>query len=194
MERPFAGLAAVGALGATMGALAGLAVWGGAPDPTGHMTDEARLALAEAAAYEEAAAAARADILAFDSGMPPGWPGDPGEYGALMAASRQAALAAEEYAAELRAAAADGGVSGGEAAGLRAAEEAYMRADRDAYAALLDSPVGRMAKAGEASEVWFAGVKHEPRPSGHVADAGEASEEAWAVQGGDPLPAPPALP
>lgn len=191
--RPYAGLAAVAAVGASMGALAGLAVWGGALDPTGHMADEARLALAEAAAYEEAAAATHADIRAFASGMPPGWPGGPDEYEAFMAASRDAALAAGEYAAALRAAA-DGGVSRHEAAELRAAEEAYMRADRDAHAALLDSPVGRMVEAGEASEVWFAGAKYEPRHGGSAADAGEASEEAWARQDGVPLPVPPALP
>lgn len=193
MGRPYAGLAAVGAVGASMGALVGLAVWGGALDPTGHMADEARLALAEAAAYEEAAEATHADIRAFASGMPPGWPGGPDEYEAFMAASRDAALAAGEYAAALRAAAADGGVSRHEAAELRAAEEAYMRADRDAHAALLDSPVGRMVKAGEASEVWFAGAKYEPRPGGSAAEAGEASEEAWARQDGV-LHVPPALP
>lgn len=186
-------MAAVGDVGASMGALAGLAVWGGALDTTGQMADEARLAPAEATAYEEAAAAIDADIRAFASGMPPGWPGGPEECEAFMAASRDAAPAAGEYAAALRAAA-DGGVSRHEAAELRAAEEAYMRADRDAHAALLDSHVCRMAKAGGASEAWFAGAKYEPRPAGRVADAGGASEDAWARQDGTPPPAPPALP
>lgn len=146
MRKFYVALAAAGALVAAMGAFGGLAVW-----------DEARHAMAEAAAYEHGAAALRADVRAFASDLPPGLPGDPGEYEAFLAASRDVARAAEEYAAALRAAAADGWISGGEDAEIRAADEAFLRAEREADAALLESPAGRMAGAGWASEDAQAG-------------------------------------
>ena len=121
------------------------------------MWDEARQAVAEADAYEHGAAALRADVRAFASGLPPGLPGDPGEYEAYLAANRNVARAAEEYAAALRSAAADGWISGGEDAEIRAADEAFLRAEREVDAALLESPAGHMAEAGAASEDAQAG-------------------------------------
>lgn len=149
MQKLYIGLAAAGAAAAAAGVFGGLAMWGGEIGPAAHMTDEARHAMAEAAAYEQGAAALRADLEAFASDMPPGLPGEPGEYEAYLAANRDVARAAEEYAAAMRAAAADGRISSGEDTAIRAADAAFLRAELEAEAALLDSPAGHMAEAGE---------------------------------------------